>query len=89
MKCTDQRISGQTSVIKANKSELKWFLQVTAKPLQNTHEKAQLGELEILSSWAQCKHSTAFGFNKIKEISKSHKTKHQDKFHKYEKLKSN
>ena len=28
-------------------------------------------------------------FNKIKEISKKYKTKHQDKFHKYEKPKPN
>ena len=43
---------------------------------------------QVLSK-VRCKHSTAFEFNKIKEISKSYKTKHQDKSCKYEKPKPN
>ena len=41
-KTIEQWISEQTSVIKVNKRELKWYLGVlmTAKCIQKTHEKA-------------------------------------------------
>ena len=41
-KTLEQRISEQTSVIKVNKRELKWYsgVQMTAKCIQKPHEKA-------------------------------------------------
>ena len=49
-------------------------------------KKLNQSQLQIVSSF---KHSTAFEFNKIKEIPKSYKTKQQDIFYKYEKPKRN
>ena len=42
-KTLEQRISEQTSVIKVNKRELKWYsgVQMTAKCIHKTHEKAR------------------------------------------------
>lgn len=62
---------------------------MAVKRLQNTHEKAELEWVTNSNLFHKRKHSTAFEFNTIKEISKSYETKHQAKSPKYEQSKPN